>query len=364
MPEVDSTSSLAPRGRGTGQAPGNRFESQHIELDAPLLDDDGEPIEPRTVFYRDDAQSILTKNDSPDIPFRYGCSPYRGCEHGCAYCFARPSHEYLGFNAGIDFETRIMVKPRAPELLRAELSRKSWEPQTVAMSGITDVYQPIERRLGLTRRCLEVFAEFRNPVSIITKNHLITRDVDLLAELARHQAVSVCISLTTLDADLAKVLEPRASRPSRRLDAIATLSAAGVPVRVLTAPIIPGITEHEIPALLKAAADAGAIGAGYTILRLPWAVAPIFAEWLDRHRPGHKEKVLGRVRELRGGKLYEAKWGTRMSGEGPLADQVRQLFAVAKRRAGLGGERLAVQQITEELSAAHFRVPRPQMELW
>jgi DNA repair photolyase len=355
----------APRARGAGENPANRFEALRVELDGPLLDDDGELIEPRTIYYRDDTQSIIAWNDSPDIPFRAGVSPYRGCEHGCAYCFARPYHEYLGFSAGLDFETKIMVKPRAAELLRIALSKKKWEPQSVALSGVTDVYQPIERRLGLTRQCLEVFAEFRNPVGIITKNHLVTRDIDVLSELAKVHAVSVCVSLTTLDPELTKVMEPRASRPTRRLDAIAQLSAAGIPVRVLTAPIIPGLTDHEIPALLKAAAQAGAIGAGYTIVRLPYAVAPIFEAWLERHFPGHKDKVLGRIRELRGGKLYDAKWGARMSGEGPLAQQIGQLFDVAKRRAGFpSDEDLAVRNIDRELSAEHFRVPTAQLDLF
>jgi DNA repair photolyase len=363
--EAGTPNHAALRARGAVVNPANRFEALRIELDGPLLDDDGEVIEPRTTFLRDDTQSIIAWNDSPDIPFRAGCSPYRGCEHGCAYCFARPYHEFLGYSAGLDFETKILVKPRAPELLRAELSKRSWKPQAVAMSAITDAYQPIERRLGLTRQCLEVFAEFRNPVGLITKNHLITRDIDILRELAKYKAVSACISLTTLDTELTKVLEPRASRPSRRLDAIAQLSAAGVPVRVLTAPIIPGLTDHEIPALLKAAAQAGAIGAGYTIVRLPHAVAPLFEEWLQRHFPGQKDKVLGRIRELRGGKLYDAKWGQRMSGEGPLAEQIRALFEVSKRRAGFpSDEELAVRHIDRELSAAHFRVPSAQMQLF
>ena len=362
---MNRPTSAEPRARGAVENPPNRFEPLHIELDGPLLDDDGEPIEPRTTFYRDDTQSIIAWNDSPDIPFRAGCSPYRGCEHGCAYCFARPYHEYLGFSAGLDFETRIMVKPRAAALLRAAFQKKSWQPQVVAMSGATDVYQPVERRLGLTRQCLEVFAEFRNPVAIITKNHLVTRDIDLLAELARYQAVSVCISLTTLDTALTRLMEPRASRPSRRLDAIARLAAAGIPVRVLTAPIIPGLTDHEIPALLAAAAGAGAVDAGYTIVRLPFAVAPLFESWLDRYFPGHKEKVLGRIRELRGGKLYDSAWGRRMSGEGAIAAQIGQLFEVAKRRAGFPSrESLAIRQMDRELSTAHFRRPSPQLELF
>ena len=355
----------APPARGAAFNTANRFEANRIELEPDaLVDDDGRPLPLRTQFFRDDSQSILAWNDSPDIPFRVGCSPYRGCEHGCAYCFARPSHEYLGFSAGLDFESRIVVKERAADLLRAELSKKSWEPQTVAMSGITDVYQPVERRLGITRKCLEVFAAFRNPVSIITKNHLVTRDADLLGELATFDAASVAISLTTLDGELAKVLEPRASTPARRLAAIRELTAAGVRGHVLTAPIIPGLNDHEIPALLAAAADAGAVGAHYTLIRLPLAVEPIFTEWLERHAPGQREKILGRIRELRGGALYRGKFGERMSGTGPAAEQLRQLFEVSARRAGLAEPKGAIQISASGLSAAHFRVPGSQMTLW
>ena len=353
-----------PAGRGAGVNPANRFEAQRVELEPDaLLDDDGQPLPLRTQFFRDDSQSIIAFNDSPDIPFRAGVSPYRGCEHGCAYCFARPYHEYLGFSAGLDFESKIMVKLRAAALLRAALSRKKWEPQPIAMSGVTDVYQPVERRLGLTRECLAVLAEFRNPVAIITKNHLVTRDRDLLSELAKYRAASVAISLTTLDGELVKILEPRASTPARRLAAIRELSAAGIPVRVLMAPIIPGLTEHEMPALLAAAAEAGAIGASYTILRLPGAVAPIFEDWLERHVPGHKDKILGRIRELRGGQLYDARWGTRMRGEGPLAEQIKALFLLAKKKAGFQGESVGMNS-TAELSAAAFRVPSDQLSLF
>ncbi len=349
---------LSPAGRGSASNPHNRFAKLSVELEPEaLVDEDGEPIRPHTQFLRDDSQSIISFNDSPDIPFRAGLNPYRGCEHGCAYCFARPYHEYLGFSAGLDFETKIVVKENAPELLRVQLSKKSWSPQPIAMSAISDCYQPVERRLQLTRRCLAVLAEFRNPVGIITKNHLVTRDIDHLAELAQHGAAHVCISLTTLDGALAKTLEPRASPPSRRLAAIEKLSAAGVPVIVLTAPIIPGLNDHEIPALLAAAARVGARTAGYTIVRLPWAVAPLFTEWLERHAPGHKDKVLGRIAELRGGKLYDAKWGTRMKGEGPLAEQVKALFAIAKRKAGF-------PENLPELSTRGFRVPTSQLALF
>jgi len=348
----------SPAGRGSTSNPHNRFQKLSVELEPEaLVDDDGAPLRPRTQFLRDDSQSIISFNDSPDIPFRAGLNPYRGCEHGCAYCFARPYHEYLGFSAGLDFETKIVVKENAPELLRRELSRKSWQPQPIAMSAISDCYQPVERRLQLTRRCLAVLAEFRNPVGIITKNHLVTRDLDHLAELAKHGAAHVCISLTTLDGALAKTLEPRASPPGRRLAAIEELSAAGVPVIALTAPIIPGLNDHEIPALLAAAARAGARTAGYTIVRLPWAVAPLFTAWLERHAPGHKDKVLGRIESLRGGQLNDPRFGSRMKGEGALAAQIKALFAVAKRKAGFRGD-------LPDLSVAAFRVPTDQLSLF
>lgn len=368
-PMADGTPSFSsrprPSGRGAGIDTPNRFESERIELDpGTLLGDDGEVLPIRTQFFRDDTQSILAWNNSPDIPFRVGCSPYRGCEHGCAYCFARPSHEYLGFNAGIEFETRILIKERAPALLREALSKKSWKPQTIAMSGITDVYQPIERKMQLTRRCLEVFAEFRNPVSIITKNHLVTRDVDLLGELAKSNAVNVAISLTTLDGDLAKKLEPRASTPRRRLAAIQELTAAGVPVSVLTAPLIPGLNDHEVPALLTAAKGAGAVTAHYTVVRLPLSVEPVFSDWLSHHVPMQKEKILGRVREFRDGALYRSDFGERMSGTGAAASQLRSFYEVSARRAGFSPPEEALSIGARSLSAAHFRVPSDQLTLF
>ncbi len=344
-------------GRGSASNPRNRFLNVEYVPDPVEDEDEDGPPRPRTTFIHDDTQSIITHNNSPDVGFEASINAYRGCEHGCAYCFARPTHEYLGLSAGLDFETKIVVKDKAPELLRAELSKKSWKPQVLAMSGVTDCYQPIERQLQLTRRCLAVLAEFRNPVSMITKNHLITRDKDLLAELARHQAAHVNISVTTLDGELAKKLEPRASPPSRRLAAIEELSAAGIPVRVLMAPVIPGLTDHEMPRLLQACADAGARDAGFVPLRLPWAVAPLFEAWLERHRPGHKEKVLGRIRDMRGGKLNDSRWSLRMRGEGFFAEQMRALFHVAKRKAGFS-------EGLPELSTAAFKVPTAQLELF
>ena len=334
--------------RGAADNPANRFESVHLERDAEW-DPEEEPS-PKTLFLKDATASIITYNDSPDVGFSASVNPYRGCEHGCIYCFARPTHEYLGFSAGLDFETRIMVKERAPELLRAELSSPKWQPQVIAISGVTDCYQPVERRLKLTRGCLEVLAEFRNPVGIVTKNHLVTRDIDVLSELARHQAVAVLVSVTTLDSDLRKVLEPRTTPPAGRLSAIEALAQAGIPVGVLVAPVIPALTDHEMPRIIAAAVEAGAKFAGCVPLRLPHAVAPLFADWLERHFPDRKEKVLNRIRSLRGGKLNDPNFGSRMQGEGIFAEQIDQMFRVACRKAGLSGHR-------PELSAASFRRP-------
>src|SRR6201993_2471318 len=282
----------AIRGRGASWSPANRFERLHVDLtDADVVDIGSEtentPRRP-TQYFRDGTRTIITRNTSPDVGFETSLNPYRGCEHGCIYCYARPTHEYLGFSAGLDFESKIMVKTKAPELLRAELESPRWHPQTLVMSGVTDPYQPIERKLRITRGCLEVLAKFRNPVAIITKNHLVTRDVDLLCELAAHDAVAVNISVTSLDPKLQKVLEPRTSSPQARLDAIRQLRSAGIPTGVMVAPIIPGLTDHEVPKILEACAKAGAQFAAYTIVRLPWAVAPLFEHWLDEHFPDPK----------------------------------------------------------------------------
>jgi DNA repair photolyase len=336
------------RGRGASDNPGNRFELLHYERDPEAEPDASAPA---TQFLRDTSRSIIARNDSPDVGFDASINPYRGCEHGCPYCYARPTHEYLGFSAGLDFETKIMVKENAPELLRRELASPRWQPQPLALSGVTDPYQPIERRLQLTRRCLEVLAEFRNPVIIVTKNHLVTRDRDLLSQLAAHQAASVFISVTTLDSDLAHILEPRATTPAGRLAAIAELKGANIPVGCLVAPVIPGLTDHEMPAILKAVATAGATAAAYVMLRLPYAVAPLFEQWLDHHRPASKERVLGRVRAMRGGKLNDPRFGNRMRGEGILVDQFRELFHLSCRQHGLNCER-------RELSTASFRHPQ------
>jgi DNA repair photolyase len=323
------------RGRGSSSNPANRFESLHYERDPDAPP--GEDPAPQTQFFKDNTRSIITTNDSPDIGFSASINPYRGCEHGCSYCYARPYHEYLGFSAGLDFETKILAKEDAPQLLRKELSSPKWKPQVLGLSGVTDPYQPIERHLLLTRRCLEVLAEFRNPVAVVTKNHLVTRDIDLLARLVEHHAVAVCISVTTLDDRLAGRMEPRATRPRGRLEAIRTLSAASIPVNVLVAPIIPGLTDHEMPAILAAARDAGAVDAGYVMLRLPHGLPELFGQWLSKHYPERRERVLSRVRAVRGGQAYDSRFGIRIRGEGPIADAVGAMFKLLHQKLGFPG---------------------------
>ncbi|MGE0526311.1 MAG: PA0069 family radical SAM protein [Bdellovibrionales bacterium] len=344
------------KGRGAGHNPESRFESTYVHCEPYEGEEYNEEPRPllRTEFLKDSSKSIVTENDSPDIPFRYSVNPYRGCEHGCAYCYARPTHEYLGFSAGLDFESKILVKEAAPELLREKLMSRAWIGESITFSGNTDCYQPIERQLQLTRRCLEVLGEFRNPVSLITKNALITRDIDILAPLAGMGAAAVYISITTLDDELCASLEPRTSRPQSRLRAIGELSAAGIPVGVNVAPVIPGLTDCEMPAILSAAAAAGARFAGYTPLRLPLAVRPIFTEWLATHRPLRKEKVLALQRDIRGGSLNDSRFGSRMRGEGPVAATLKQMFTLTSRKLGLNRERL-------ELSSAHFSRPGDQL---
>lgn len=340
----------APRGRGASLNPLNRFERIEVEMEVPG------PERVETQILRDGSRSIITRNDSPDVGFEFSLNPYRGCEHGCIYCYARPTHEYLGFSAGLDFETRIVAKEDAPELLRKELSSPKWKPRTLAMSGVTDPYQPPERNLEITRGCLAVLAEFRHPVSVITKNELVTRDVDLLSELASHNAAAVFLSITTLDPEVARRMEPRASHPRDRLKAIERLAEAGVPVGVMVAPVVPAITDHEIPRILEAAAAAGARAAGYVMLRLPGAVAGLFEGWLEEHFPDRKDKVLNRVRGLRGGKLYDSRFGSRMRGEGIFADQVDAVFETAKRRYGFDRRRF-------EVTADAFRRPGEVVQL-
>ena len=340
------------KNRGTDLNPANRFVPIVYESDPEIDGENGEfdAPSPRTSFLKDTARSIISYNDSPDVPFDASVNAYRGCEHGCIYCFARPTHEYFGFSAGLDFETKILVKEDAPELLRKELASPRWKPQVLAMSGVTDPYQPIEGKLRLTRRCLEVLRDFRNPVAIVTKNHLVRRDADLLRELAHYDASAVFLSVTTLRRDLHKVLEPRTCHPERRLAAIRELAQAGIPVGVLVAPVIPGLTDHELPSIVEAAAAAGAQRAAYIMLRLPGAVAELFEDWLERHFPDRKNKVMNRIRSLRGGNINDSRFGRRMQGEGIFAEQVAALFKNACAKAGIGGERHA-------LSTEHFRRP-------
>lgn len=315
-----------------------------------------------TQYIPDQSRSIIASNNSPDVPFDRSINPYRGCAHGCIYCYARPSHEYLGMSAGLDFESKILVKHNAPHLLYEELADQSWKPQKIAFSGVTDCYQPVERKLQITRRCLEILLEFRNPVGIVTKNHLVTRDLDILTQLAAVDCVEVFISLTTLDPHLTQIMEPRTSVPRDRLRAVRELHEAGVPVGVMMAPIIPALTDHEIPALLAAAKEAGAQWAGFTPLRLPYAVKDLFVDWLDRHLPERKNKILNRIRDLRGGerdtgRLNDPNLCSRMEGQGIWAEHLGQTFHLHASRLGLNGRE-------SSLSTAHFRRPHEQMTLF
>lgn len=335
-------------GRGASRNPANRFERIEVEYD-PLEFDPDAPA-PKTEFFWDDTREIISWNNSPDVPFDAAVNPYRGCEHGCVYCFARPFHEYLGYSAGLDFETKIHVKRNAAALLRREFLKPSWKPQTVSLSSVTDPYQPVEAKLRITRALLEVFAEFRNPVGVITKNALVTRDIDLLSELARHNAAGVALSITTLDESIARKLEPRTSTIEKRFQAVKQLSEAGVPVTVMLAPIIPGLTDSDIPGLVERAAQAGARRAAMLPVRLPHGVGPLFEEWLSAHFPGHKQKVLNRIREMRGGELNDGRFKKRMQGEGKRAEHLHAMFKLAVKKHGLNTERF-------EYSTAAFRRP-------
>jgi len=336
--------------RGTSLRTPNRFETTSLEA----FDDGWEygeiPVLPviQTEFIDDHSKSILSKNDSPDLGFNYSVNVYRGCEHGCAYCYARPTHEYLGFNAGIDFESKIMVKHNAPELLREAFDKRSWEPQFVMMSGNTDCYQPAERRFGITRKMLEVFLEYRNPVGIITKNALVMRDKDILSEMAKLNLVGVFFSITSLNRDLARKLEPRTSTPERRLQAMRTLTDAGIPTGVMIGPVIPGLNDDEVPAILAAARNAGATQAGFNMVRLPYSVKPIFEEWLHANVPLEAKKVIARIQMTRDGKMNDAEFGSRMRGTGGYAKFVKELFDKTCKRLGMNEDR-------SRLTTEHFR---------
>lgn len=345
--------------RGSTTRPSGRFEkfktekgdcSQLVELNnqTEALEEVIQESSTKTEVFDDHSVSILTQNESPDVGFESSVNPYRGCEHGCIYCYARPTHEYLGFSAGVDFETKIFVKREAPELLRKALLARSWKPKVINLSGVTDCYQPLEKKFKLTKGCLEVLTQFRNPFTIITKNHLVTRDIELLQKAAGWQGVRVFLSITTLDSSLVDKMEPRTSRPEFRLRAIEKLAKAGIPVGVMLAPIIPGLTDSEIPTILKAASEAGADSAGFVPLRLPYGVAALFEDWLVKNFPERKDKVLNRIREIRGGKLNDANFTTRMRGEGAYAEHLRNMFSLYRKRYGLDLK-------NHILSTEHFR---------
>ncbi len=344
------------KGRGACSNPANRYEVRQSEacddgwgsLDQPLA-----PL-PRQCI-RDTSRTVITRNDSPDVPFRQSINPYRGCEHGCIYCFARPSHAWLGHSPGLEFETHIHYKPDAAQRLREELARPGYRCQPIALGINTDGWQPLERELRISRALLEVLTEARHPVSIVTKSALIERDLDLLVELARDGLVQVSVSLTTLDPALARRMEPRAAAPRRRLRVIERLASAGVPTGVLVAPVIPFLTDHELEGLMEAAHDNGAREAGYVLLRLPHEVAPLFDEWLGIHYPERHKRVLARMRDSRGGRLYDSGFGTRMTGNGPFATLIAARFRRRYRQCGFDG--------LPPLSCDHFRPPAPDGQL-
>lgn len=344
------------KGRGSSVQPPNRFLPVHLEADLEQVADDEDYLtqlgRPQTEYFPDESQSIVAENDSPDIGFRYSVNPYRGCSHGCSYCYARPYHEYLGLSTGLDFETKVFVKYRAAELLRDFLARPTWALETIVFSGITDCYQPAEREFRVTRGCVEVAADCGQPVGIITKNALVTRDIDLLSKLARHDAVRVSISITTLDTVLARHMEPRTSSPVARVRAIRELSAAGIPTNVMVAPIIPGLNDCEIPAILSAAHEAGAQWAGYVLLKLPMAVRDVFTDWLRRSYPDRADRVESLIRSTRDGKLSDSKFGRRQVGTGNIAELIANTFRLWTRKLGYLDEH-------PKLNRNAFRPPIP-----
>jgi DNA repair photolyase len=337
-------------GRGALSNASSRYDDEKKirTTDGWDIDDELPPL--RTTLTKDATRTILARNTSPDVPFDRSINPYRGCEHGCIYCFARPTHAYLGLSPGLDFETRILFKPDAARLLTAELASPKYRPDVVAMGTNTDPYQPVERDLKITRSILRVLSDFHNPVGIVTKNHLVTRDIDILGDMAKRNLAEVFLSVTTLDKALARDMEPRASAPHRRLDAIKALADSGVPVGVMTAPMIPGLNDHEMEAILEKAVEAGATRAGFTVLRLPLEIKDLFDEWLRANRPERAERVLSLIRQMRGGALYQAEFGLRMKGEGPIAELLGARFQAAVKRLGLN-------KIRYRLDTMRFAVP-------
>lgn len=349
--------SLARKGRGAGSNPAIRYESTRAEAWddgwGTLAAEFGELPPLPTELIREKAKSALSWNDSPDIGFDRSLNPYRGCEHGCVYCYARPAHAYVGMSPGLDFETRLMFKPNLPELLEKELSRPGYEPKPVALGANTDPYQPVERTLGITRRVLEVLERFGHPVTVVTKGAGVLRDLDILKRMAERNLVHVCLSITTLDMKLARAMEPRAASPLKRLAAVTELARAGIPAGVLAAPMIPGLNDMEMERILEASARAGATRAGYVILRLPLELKQIFEEWLHRHHPERAQRVLALVRETRAGALYDTRFATRQTGTGPYAELLAQRFKVALRRFGLDGR----GNMGRALDCTQFRAP-------
>ncbi len=332
---VPAPVALARKGRGAVSNLAHRFDSVQRSVDPEALPEDDEVLPPlATSVTFETARSIITRNDSPDLGFDRSINPYRGCEHGCVYCYARPTHSYLNLSPGLDFETRLVAKRNAAELLRKELAAPSYRPDLIMVGVNTDAYQPIERELRITRGILEVLTAARHPFGLVTKSSMVERDLDLIGEMAALQLASVSISITTLDAKLSRILEPRAASPQRRLRTVRALAAAGVPVRVNLAPVIPFINEPEIEAIIDAAADAGAKNAHYTVVRLPWEVSPLFEEWLRAHFPERAQRVMNRIREMRGGRNYDAEFGRRMTGEGTWAQLIAQRFRRASARQG------------------------------
>ena len=350
-----------PRSRGAVSNPDCRFDAHRREVvddGWDLAEDEPPPL--ATIVSEDASRSVITRNDSPDVGFDRSINPYRGCEHGCIYCFARPSHAYLGLSPGLDFETRLLAKPRAAELLDAELRKPNYRPAPIAIGTNTDPYQPIERQRRIMRGCLEVLAAFRHPVTITTKSWLVTRDIDILAPMAAEGLAAVSISVTTLERDLCRSLEPRAATPAKRLEAIRRLAEAGIPTAVLVAPVIPALTDHEMEAILEAAKEAGASSAATILLRLPGEVAELFSEWLETHFPGRAAHVLSLLRQSRDGKLYRGEFGSRLTGSGAGAEMLAQRFRLAAKRLGLAGRGFS-------LDSSKFRQPPrvgDQLRLW
>src|SRR5215469_2793112 len=351
---MDMPAGVRPRkGRGAASNDSGRFEAERrMPFDDGWGSADAEPVPLRTVLSVDSTRTIIARNTSPDIGFDRSINPYRGCEHGCIYCYARPSHAYLGLSPGLDFETRIFYKPQAAALLTAELGKKGYACRPIALGSNTDPYQPAERKLGVTRSVLEVLREFRHPVTIVTKGALIQRDIDILAEMAALRLACVTMSITSLDRSLARVMEPRAATPERRLETVAALAKAGIPTGVLAAPMIPALNDAEMEDILAAAKDAGAVTAGYTMLRLPFELKALFKEWLENHFPNKAAHVLSLVAQSHGGRLYDSAWGKRMVGYGPYADLLAMRFDRACRRLGFA------RRHGEPLDTKLFRPPQ------